>query len=97
MRCTQATLEALGVYGRCPQYGTGVLEALIGAGLRTRIHDVPQGGLGLRTVIQARPHGRWYLCSQGHAMALVDGVLIDTSERRVSDRIKVWAIVEILD
>lgn len=93
MRCTQATLEALGVHGKCPQFGTGVLEALKAAGLRCRMMDI--SSVGLRTFIETHRSGRYYLCSEGHAMALVNGNLTDTSERKVTDRIKIWAAVEV--
>jgi hypothetical protein len=94
MRCTQATLEALGVYGKCPQFGTGVVEALKGAGYKLRMLEIER--TGLRAFIEAHRTGRYYLASEGHAMALVDGTLTDTSERAISNRIKVWGAFEVI-
>jgi hypothetical protein len=94
MRCTEATLRALGVIGKSPQYGAGVLQALSEHGYR--LQHLTTDTVGLRTFMAGHPTGRYYLASAGHAMALVDGVLTDTSERAISDRIKVWAAVQIL-
>jgi hypothetical protein len=100
MRCTQATLEALGIRGECPIYGVGVVQAIKKAGYRTRIVDETVDDylqpVGLKTFIEQHQTGRYYVMSAGHAMALVNGVLTDTSERKISDRIKVVGAVEVL-
>lgn len=101
MRCTQATLEALGIYGKCPIHGTGVLEAITGAGRKYQFVETVESRhygtqVGLRTFIEQHPAGSYYLCSEGHAMALVDGKLTDASERKISNRIKVLCAVEVL-
>lgn len=100
MRCTQATLQALGIFGKCPKTGTGVLEALKDAGFKIRYENTETmkqyGEQGLRDFIETHQTGRYYLCSEGHAMALVNGRLTDTSQRKVTNRIKVWAAVEVL-
>lgn len=96
-RCTQATLEALGIHGECPLHGTGVLEAIQRAGYG---YDDPGGDwtvgyqITLAQAIERFPQGRYYLSGNGHAMALVDGVLTDTAGGGYRRRVNV---VEITD
>lgn len=100
MRCTQATLEAFGIFGVCPRTGIGMLEALKAAGFKIRYENTETmkqyGEEGLRSFIESHPTGSYYLCSEGHAMALVNGKLTDASRRKVTNKIKVWAAVEVL-
>lgn len=96
-RCTQATLEALGVMGKCPKTGLGVIEALCNAGLRIRTLPEEKYRRGLRDFIADHQVGRFYICSEGHAMALVDGRLTDTSRRAITNRIKVLGAVRIVE
>jgi len=86
MRCTQATLESFCIYGVCPLYGVGVLSEL-----RKHFTCTPVDGMhGLKDVMTWQ--GSYYLFTNDHAMALIDGVLTDTSHRKISNRIKVFAI-----
>ncbi len=104
IRCTEATLRALGVEGQCPIYGVGVLGALTNAGIRWRPYGMgPKWaeeeqwlGRTLRSFVAAHPRGRFYLSTRSHAMALVDGRLTDTAARGADGR-RLVAIVEVLD
>lgn len=93
MRCTQATLEAFGIIGVAPIHGTGVVENLKAAGFSVEpLFDTTDDYLnpvGLKDYINSHSTGSFYIMSDGHAMALVDGKLTDTSERKISNRIKV--------
>src|SRR5579872_4129670 len=74
LRCTQATLEALGIHGKCPKNGLDLVSIIMEAGYKL---SVPSGvrPIGLKDFIETHPVGRFYLVSDEHAMALVDGVL----------------------
>lgn len=83
MRCTEATLRALGINGVCPRDGTGVLDAFNRAKRTWRpmlpsFDDVPKT---LRSFVKRYPRGCYYLVTSGHALALVNGKLTDTTER----------------
>lgn len=89
VRCTNATVAALG----CPSertllYGTSVIDHLVRCGFSYEpMHDGPEHGYRsewtLKEFIESHPTGMYYLSTtakgQGHAMALVDGVLTDTA------------------
>lgn len=95
-RCTQATLEALGIYGECPLTIGGVLEAIQCAGYS---YNDPMGDpygthITLAQAIERFPKGRYYLSGKGHAMALVDGVLTDTAGGGYRRRVDVYEITE---
>lgn len=94
-RCTQATLEALGIYGECPTTGGGVLEAIQRAGFT---YDDPGGDwstgrISIAQAIERFPKGRYYLSGKGHAMALVDGVLVDTAGEGYRRKVYVYEIL----
>lgn len=91
MRCTQATLEALGIYGKCPKDGCGVVQSIQEAGFKWTLL---QGKWTVKKFVEAHPKGKFYLSTTGHAMALVNGILTDTSERG-KDRRRIFAVVEI--
>lgn len=95
MRCTQATLEALGIHDRCPKNGLGVVDAILEAGYKIIVASGDRP-IGLKDFIDSHLSGRYYLVSDEHAMALIDGQLTDTSFRRITNRIKVVGAVEIL-
>ncbi len=93
MRCTQATLEALGIKGKSPKSGMGVVEAIQKSGCQYRLYDGQE-----RTVkqfIKTHSTGKYYLSTNGHAMALVDGKLTDTTGRGADGRHLV-AVIEVL-
>ena len=106
VRCTEATLRALGVEGKCPKHGTGVLEALTDAGYKWRPfgmtgvfgdqarEEMTWNGRTLRAFVKVHPVGRYYLSTAGHAMALIDGVLTDTTERGIDGR-RLTGIIEV--
>lgn len=82
-RCTEAVLMQFGIFGRRPRTGLGVLEALQNAGWRYRAvgTDLEPFRGTIRRFCQLHPTGTYYVATSGHAMALVDGVLVDTAER----------------
>jgi len=86
-RCTNATVRALGApAGNCLMYGTSVLDHLKKSGLK--VTPIPFQK-SLRDFIHAHPTGKYYVMSSGHAMALVNGQLTDTSGIVSPSRIKV--------
>lgn len=90
MRCTQATLEALGIYGKCPLTGLGVIEAIQDSGKKysLRLQQVTVG-----YALKHLDKGSYYLSGCGHAMALVNGVLTDTAEGGVKRKVDVIEIL----
>ena len=98
MRCTNATLEALGVIPDGDViHGTDVLSALTATGLKWEpVRDVAgvafTGGT-LGRFRRAHPKGDFYITTSRHALALRDGVLTDTADG--SDRRKVQAVVRV--
>jgi hypothetical protein len=97
MRCTQATLEALNIKGKCPKTGAGVIQAIRDAGLRYRVCDelYNRKVTTVQQFVASHLTGKYYLSTAGHAMALVDGQLTDTTGRGI-DRRHVGIAVEIL-
>ena len=101
VRCTQATLEAFGIFGICPTHGAGVYQSLQRAKRAGRIlsgADLRAKGRKTITVaefVKAHPTGSYYISTTGHAMALVEGVLTDTSGRG-PDRRHIQVVIEVL-
>lgn len=93
-RCTEATLNAFGIWGEVPHTGLGVLETLCKNGYGyageedgrlTKFGRVSHGTV--RAFMKAHPTGDYYISTEGHAMALRDGLLTDTAERGIDGRI----------
>jgi len=83
IRCTQATLEALGIPGKSPKTGLGVVQEISKAGHKYRVlHDKST----VRKFVKEHPKGKYYFWTSGHAMALVDGKLTDTMEEGLNLR-----------
>lgn len=91
VRCTQATLSALGVHGKAPRTGAGVITALIDAGMKCCPVE-HEGQIRLRAFVRAHSRGRYYVFTRNHAMALVDGQLTDTEGRGPDGRIVLGAV-----
>lgn len=98
-RCTEAVLMQFGIFGRRPRNGLGVLEALMDNGWTYRAIEVD--GAPFRGTVRSfyeNPRfktGRYYLASSGHAMAMIDGTLVDTEGkgpdgRRIIGAFEVW-------
>ncbi len=70
-----------GVFGKRPRDGLGVLEALQSAGWTYRAVEV--GGEPFRGTVKEFydqfKEGKFYFASAGHAMALIDGLLVDSA------------------
>ena len=92
MRCTNATVAALGIPAESPlMYGTSVLSHIVKSGLCW--DDALPAPCTLGRFIKDHPHGSYYICTNGHAMALVDGKLTDTE--RGGMRRRVWFAAEV--
>jgi len=94
MRCTQATLEALGIYGECPTYGTGVIEAL--KKHKKQFKVVFDHAKTLKTFARQNKNGSFYLTVAGHAIACVNGTLTDTTERGADCR-RILVVIQIIE
>jgi 8-oxo-dGTP pyrophosphatase MutT (NUDIX family) len=84
-RCTQATLEALGVRGKVPTNDIGVEQALMKAGKTIELID-DAANQTVKVFVTAHPTGSYYIVTLYHAMALVNGVLTDTEGRGIDER-----------
>jgi len=94
MRCTQATLEALNIFGECPTYGTGVIEALKKHKKEFRV--VEDHAKTLRSFVRENEIGSFYLTVAGHAIACVNGILTDTTERGADCR-RILVVIQIIE
>lgn len=96
MRCTRATLEALGVFNKCPVFGTGVIQYIQESGLKWKIIDLPTNRhMTVQRFVKENPVGDFYITTNGHAMALVNGELTDTTNRG-PDKRWVQVVVQIM-
>lgn len=87
-RCTEATLRGFGI-DEIPHFGSGCLEYL-------KHHDYNLelitflSGKTMRRVQQWKeqndPTGSFFIQTKGHAMAIVDGFLIDTERKGYDGR-----------
>lgn len=77
-RCTQTVLMQFGITDTVPMDGMGVLCALQMAGYTYT--DTPYVGT-VRSFVAEHQAGSWYIFTAGHAMAVIDGVLVDSEER----------------
>ena len=97
MRCTQATLEALGVYGHCPIHGSGVTQALTTNGIKYQIaqywYDHGHNEPTLKNFLDTDPKGKYIIATANHSMALIDGVLTDTAKG--TNRRKIKYVLEV--
>jgi hypothetical protein len=67
-------------------------RALVRTGHRVAWMDWRRGTL--RSFVAAHPRGKFFLTTRGHALALIDGDLIDTTERGADER-KVLTVLRI--
>lgn len=80
VRCTQTVLEAFGIKGKCPMDGVGVVQAINQARIKWRIFDLPtRPRMTVQRFVKQNPTGVFYLSTKGHAMALVNGELVDAT------------------
>ena len=88
-RCTQAVLRAFDIEGY-PYYGTGVLEYLKAGGLDVRCidSDVP-----FVKWMKEKHEGSYVLFTKGHALAVVNGVVIDTARTKKGKIEFVWQVL----
>jgi hypothetical protein len=82
-RCTETVLMQFGIFGRRPHTGIGVLGALMENGWTYRPVEVDGAEYRgtVRRFCREHPTGRYYVATSGHAMAVIDGVLVDSAER----------------
>jgi hypothetical protein len=88
-RCTEATLRAFGIEDAIPQQGSGCLEHLKQAGFQLKpVMFVPSTMKKLKYFITYQIKSDNYLIlTKGHAMAFVDGHLIDTELKGFDNRV----------
>jgi hypothetical protein len=97
MRCTTAALKALGINeghanGKYARTGADVLERIIRSGYTPRpvvssvVTRFERKIIRLSDFVEQHPKGSYYISTHGHAMALIDGRLIDTTERGADGR-----------
>ncbi len=92
-RCTETVLLQFGITGQRPEGVIGMLDALIAAGFRVR-----SASTGSQTVAEFcadRPSGRFYFGTDGHALALIDGLLVDSAGQGPDSR-RVLGAFEVL-
>lgn len=97
VRCTQATLRAFGIEGKIPKTGSGYLEYLVLNGFKCtrillpnlRMRDIPVTN-GIRM------HRDYLINTHNHAMALINGILIDTEYKGFDKRIIefIWGVTK---
>lgn len=96
-RCTLVTVNALcDHFGkerpdqtRAPMHGVGVLELLKKAGLKlgTMVNIYEPERETVKSWVARHPKGAFYMGTAGHAMAVIDGKLIDATGRGPDRRI----------
>lgn len=93
-RCTEAVLVQFGIFGRAPRTGAGVLDALVAAGFTFRLAErsEPSEHRTVRGFCEAHPRGRFYLATDNHALALVDGLLVDAAGLGPDERVVLGAV-----
>ncbi len=83
-RCTQATLRAFGIEGY-PHYGSGCLEYLTQNGYKLQELQHHRGRK-LRQASMFRKDLSFLISTKGHAMALINGILVDTERKGFDSR-----------
>ena len=88
VRCTQATLRAFGIEDAIPKTGSGCLEYLTSRGFTCKRITFVEGITlkGLKT-IHGLKEGMYLINTHGHAIALIDGILVDTENKGFDNRI----------
>jgi GNAT superfamily N-acetyltransferase len=82
-RCTETVLNQFGIFGRAPRDGLGVLDALMANGWTYRYveHNGEPFRGTVREFYDTYKVGQFYIASRGHAMAMIDGLLVDSAGR----------------
>jgi GNAT superfamily N-acetyltransferase len=97
-RCTQTVLMQFGIFDRAPRDGLGMLETLMKHGWTyAAVDDLGSPFRGTVKQFYEDPRfqvGSYYIVTSGHAMAMVDGLLVD-SEGRGPDGRHVIAAFEV--
>jgi hypothetical protein len=100
-RCTVATVNAFADFYRFPPIthesdipitGAAVVQRLTKAGLKMRM-DNDAIGKSVSQWAPAHRTGTWYISTEGHAMALINGELVD-AEGRGADGRRIVAAIE---
>jgi hypothetical protein len=83
VRCTQAALRGIAGISAVPLTGSGCLTYLTSAGYKVKSlpADIPLARF------KYSKDKTYLLATKGHAMALVDGILIDTMRKTLDKRI----------
>lgn len=80
VRCTQATLRAFGIEG-IPKTGSGCLEYLTNAGYKCTSEPHLRAMMMASWSRTADRSKDYLITTYGHAMAFVDGQLVDTEHK----------------
>lgn len=81
-RCTEATLAAFGIQG-IPKFGPGILDYFKNNGFRT--DRLVSKEIEVVRHLKALK-GDWLIFTRGHAIALRNGILVDTERRGFDSR-----------
>jgi hypothetical protein len=92
-RCTQAALEAFQIYGIIPYQGSGCLQIFDRRGFK--LTPVNAHGLTMQEFEKEMCVGiDYFIITQGHAMSIRDGILIDTELKGFNKRViqNIWEV-----
>jgi hypothetical protein len=100
-RCTVQTVNAFADYyhfrpitheTEIPITGADVVQYLEGHGMKQSMRDASAPGKSLAQWIPAHSSGTWYVSTDGHAMAMINGQLFDAENKGADHRRIVCAI-----
>lgn len=84
-RCTEATLRAFGI-DAIPKTGSGILEQLKENGYKCSLIGYYSALKGIRKAIPDFKSFSYLIYTKGHAMAVIEGHLIDTERKGWNNR-----------
>ena len=93
-RCTQASLLAFGIDG-WPQKTSGCLEFFSRHGYTlARLESSNRGMKKLQSMLFFKPESDYFIITQGHAMSIRNGILVDTDTGKFDNRkvLFVWEV-----
>jgi hypothetical protein len=96
-RCTQATLQAFGIEGY-PLLGSGCLEFMTRRGFKLERVMFPNSlDVTMKWLNSVRfSKGSYLINTPRHAMALIDGILVDTENKGFDNRkvLFIWEVIK---
>jgi uncharacterized protein YsxB (DUF464 family) len=100
-RCTVQTVNAFADFyhfqpitheTQIPITGADVVHYLEGHGLKQALRDASAPGKSLAQWLPAHRSGTWYVSTDGHAMAMINGQLVDAEQKGADGRRIICAI-----